>query len=148
MKILGFIILLAIGLISARFVSLSKNAVAPMAGLIDDNLRPCSGKPNCVCSDQQDRFFIAPLTLGRVTNADQLVKVISAMGGKVEKMDKDYIWATFTSRVFKFVDDLELRIDWGQGKAYLRSESRSGTSDLGVNRKRAIKLQQNIANEK
>ena len=52
----------------------------------------------------------------------------------------DYLAATFTSSLFRFVDDLELRIDTGQKTIHLRSASRVGHGDGGVNRKRVEQL--------
>jgi len=43
------------------------------------------------------------------------------------------IAVTFTSALFGFVDDLEIRIDTRAGAIHLRSASRVGTSDLGTN---------------
>ncbi|MCP3935209.1 MAG: DUF1499 domain-containing protein, partial [Actinomycetia bacterium] len=47
-----------------------------------------------------------------------------------------YLHAEATSLIFRYVDDLEVLIDPGTGKIHLRSASRAGYSDLGVNRKR------------
>ena len=53
----------------------------------------------------------------------------------VSRTDR-YLHATFTSRLFRFVDDVEFRVDESQGLLHFRSASRMGYSDLGVNRKR------------
>jgi uncharacterized protein (DUF1499 family) len=58
------------------------------------------------------------------------------MGGSIQVEETDYLAATFTSSVFRFVDDLELRIDTSQQTIHLRSASRVGRSDGGANRKR------------
>lgn len=63
------------------------------------------------------------------------------MGGQVIREESGYLHAVFRSRVFRFIDDLELRLDREQGAIHLRSAARSGYSDLGVNRKRAEQLQ-------
>ncbi|MBP1699934.1 MAG: hypothetical protein H6Q41_5122 [Deltaproteobacteria bacterium] len=62
------------------------------------------------------------------------------MGGKIQKEQDGFLWATFTSRVFRFVDDVEFRMVSTAGMIYVRSGSRVGYSDLGVNRKRVEKL--------
>jgi uncharacterized protein (DUF1499 family) len=62
------------------------------------------------------------------------------MGGKIEEEHDDYLWTTFTSRVFRFVDDVEFRMVSAAGKIHVRSGSRVGYSDLGVNRRRVEKL--------
>jgi len=62
------------------------------------------------------------------------------MGGKIQEEHDGYLWATFTSRVFRFVDDVEFRMVPSDGIIHVRSGSRVGYSDLGVNRKRVEKL--------
>ena len=62
------------------------------------------------------------------------------MGGQIEKDDGDYLHAVFISTVFRFRDDLELRQDAAHSRIQVRSASRIGYSDLGVNRKRVEKL--------
>ena len=52
-----------------------------------------------------------------------------------------YLHAEFTSRLFRFVDDLELHYEPGAFACQVRSASRTGHSDLGVNRKRVAELQ-------
>jgi len=53
----------------------------------------------------------------------------------------DYIAATFTSRLFGFVDDLEIRIDTDAGLIHFRSASRVGRGDFSANRKRVELIQ-------
>jgi uncharacterized protein (DUF1499 family) len=47
----------------------------------------------------------------------------------------------------KFVDDLEIRIDSTQKVIHIRSASRVGYSDMGVNRKRTELLKKLFNNE-
>jgi uncharacterized protein (DUF1499 family) len=56
-----------------------------------------------------------------------------------------YIAATFTSKVFKFVDDFEIRIDAEEHQLHIRSASRIGYSDLGVNRRRVEQFRELFA---
>jgi len=70
----------------------------------------------------------------------RLKTIIREMGGSIQVEKADYLAATFTSSIFRFVDDLEFRIDTGQGMIHLRSASRVGRSDGGVNRKRVERL--------
>lgn len=62
------------------------------------------------------------------------------MGGKIQEEQDGYLWATFTSRLFRFVDDVEFRMVSSDGIIHVRSGSRKGYSDLGVNRRRVEKL--------
>ena len=63
------------------------------------------------------------------------------MGGSIQAEKADYLAATFTSSIFRFVDDLEIRIDTGQKMIHVRSASRIGHGDGGVNRKRVEHLE-------
>lgn len=58
------------------------------------------------------------------------------MGGKIVLEDDFYLWATFNTRIFRFVDDLELRMDKENGVIHIRSSSQVGYSDMGANRRR------------
>lgn len=107
-------------------------------GLIDGKLAACPGKPNCVCSEypQHTDNAIQPLAMrGESAGAAlaQLKNIIEAQGGRIAAIREDYIAATFSSTVFGFVDDLEIRVDPGSRVIHLRSASRVGTSDLGAN---------------
>jgi len=68
-----------------------------------------------------------------------LLDTVRAHGGAIQVQDGDYVHATFTSAVFRFIDDLELR---REGRiVHVRSASRVGHSDLGANRKRVAAIQ-------
>jgi uncharacterized protein (DUF1499 family) len=62
------------------------------------------------------------------------------MGGEIQEEHDGYLWTTFTSRLFRFVDDVEFRMVFTDGIIHVRSGSRVGYSDLGVNRRRVEKL--------
>jgi uncharacterized protein (DUF1499 family) len=67
-------------------------------------------------------------------------ETIREMGGKIQEEHNGYLRTTFTSRVFRFVDDMEFRMVSTDGMIHVRSGSRVGYSDLGVNRRRVEKL--------
>ena len=58
------------------------------------------------------------------------------MGGSIKSESSNYLAATFTSRLFRFIDDVEIRIDPDLGQIHIRSASRTGHGDWGVNAKR------------
>ena len=108
-------------------------------------LQACPDKPNCVSSEMKGKeSYIEPLAFigsaGEVSA--QLKSALADIGGKIEEEREGYIAATFTSRIFRFVDDVEVSIDGEQGVIHVRSASRVGYSDLGVNRKRVEKLRE------
>lgn len=117
---------------------MSKPATQP--GAMDGRLAPCPESPNCVCSqDQSEQHQIAPLPFtGTVAEARQrLLDVLKQQQGcLIVSQDSDYLRAEFRSFVFRFVDDVEFLFDSRQNVIQVRSASRIGHSDLGVNRKR------------
>ena len=74
-----------------------------------------------------------------------LPAVLSLDGIAVVETGGGYLHATATSRLFGFVDDLELYADSGHQTLQARSASRLGDSDLGVNARRLDLLQQALA---
>ena len=112
-------------------------------GLVGNKLRPCGSRPNCVCSEGgSGDSEIAPLTFrGDAGEAwEAAKKAIGAEGGKLRTETSDYVWATFSSNFFGFIDDLEIRIDADAECIHVRSASRVGYSDLGTNRARVESL--------
>ncbi len=136
--------LIALFVISAAFSTiLSCASSPPRAQLVDGRLRPCPSSPNCVSSESDSPpSRVEPLTFkGPPEKAwGDLKETIREMGGEVQEEHEGYLWATFTSKVFRFVDDVEFRMVSTAGMVHVRSGSRVGYSDLGVNRKRVEKL--------
>jgi uncharacterized protein (DUF1499 family) len=66
--------------------------------------------------------------------------VVRDMGGEIVSRSDDYLWATFATRVFRFIDDVEFRMVAEERVIHVRSASRTGYYDLGVNRKRMEEL--------
>jgi uncharacterized protein (DUF1499 family) len=115
----------------------------PKVQLVDGRLRACPNSPNCVSSESDSASSrIEPLTFrGPPEKAwNNLKETIQELGGKIQEEREGYLWATFTSRVFRFADDMEFRMVSTDGMIHVRSGSRVGYSDLGVNRRRVEKL--------
>jgi len=110
-------------------------------GLADGRLAPCPDRPNCVSSEETpgSRAHVAPL-VWREGAMTVLEAEIRDMGGRIHARENDYLAAEFSSRLFGFVDDLEVRADEPRGVIHLRSASRVGYSDGGVNRARVTAL--------
>ena len=109
----------------------------------DDRLRPCPDRPNCVSSEDEGRAsLVQPLTFHGPPAAAwlRLKEAVRDMGGAIREEQELYLRATFTSKVFRFVDDVEIRMVPAKNLMHVRSASRLGYSDLGVNRKRVEKL--------
>lgn len=140
-----FIILLAVAGVIALFVmaGVSRNGQAP--GLDAGRLTRCPDAPNCVCSEYTDaaEHFVDPLDMASPAAENLGARIRAAIvesGGAVRSERADYIWATFASPLFGFVDDFEIRIDRQASKIHFRSASRVGYGDMGANRKRVEAL--------
>lgn len=101
---------------------------------------PCPGSPNCVSTEaHDDKHTIAPIsyTMDKDKAKARLIEVIQTMPRSKIVSEKDnYIYAEFTSAIFRFVDDVDFFIDETSKTIRFRSASRVGYSDMGVNRKR------------
>ncbi len=108
-------------------------------GLHGDRLADCPASPNCVCSEASDaEHRIAPLELAvePVQAWEELGRVVSALPRtRVVTRTESYLHAEVRSRFFGFVDDLELQLRPAEQRIAVRSASRLGHSDLGVNRR-------------
>ena len=109
-------------------------------GVRDGRLAPCPDKPNCVSSEAiDDTHRVAPLAYGGDAAAalQRLADIIAAQpGATLVTRRGDYLHAEFATALMGFVDDFEARVDAAARTIELRSASRLGHSDLGVNRKR------------
>jgi len=124
-------------------------------GIHGGKLKPPSKTPNSVSSqaslypDHPQRTYadIAPLPLRGDANAtlDRIAGIIESMeGGKIIRREPGYIYAQFTTRLMKYVDDAEFWYDPSAEVIQIRSASRLGSSDLGVNRKRIESIRQKL----
>jgi len=103
----------------------------------------CPKTPNCVSSHAKDEtHFIQPIVFIGTTQQAQrrLLEILMEWEGtKIVVSQDNYIRAEFTSKIFRFVDDVEFYFPATATKEitiHSRSASRVGTSDFGVNRKR------------
>lgn len=114
----------------------------------DRSATPCGDKPNCVSTqDPRETFSLSPFILTKTANLDAIEQVaLTLPGAKTATKDGNYLRIESTSKIMRFVDDLELKIVDGQ--LMVRSESRLGYSDFGVNRKRAEQLRTKLLEAK
>lgn len=112
----------------------------PTLGVHDGKLAPCPKSPNCVSTFAIDETHaIKPLSYtGTMDQAKQkLSAVINSLPRTRITVDKgDYLYAEFTSFLWRFIDDVEFVFDDGAKTIQFRSASRLGYGDMGVNRKR------------
>jgi uncharacterized protein (DUF1499 family) len=118
-------------------------------GAKDGKLAPCPDTPNCVCSQDSDATHaIEPLRFegGAEEAWDKVCEMIKTWPRtKIISTTEDYLRVECTSLVFRYIDDLECLLDREAKVIHVRSSSRVGRSDLGVNRKRVEMLRQALA---
>ena len=116
-------------------------------GVRDGRLKPPSSTPNSVSSQaglypghpQRHYADIAPLAVqgdGPATLARIRTIVEGMAGARVVTNRPDYLYVRFTTRWLRFVDDAEFWFDPVNQVIQVRSASRIGRGDLGVNRRR------------
>jgi uncharacterized protein (DUF1499 family) len=66
-------------------------------------------------------------------------------GARITHDEPSYIHAEFSSRFFKFVDDVEFILDGDAHRIDYRSASRIGYYDFGANRRRLEKIRSRLA---
>jgi len=127
----------------------SARAAPAAPGVVNDRLAACDPAPHCVCSDAGESsdtvHWVEPIGLPVLSDETRwrvIREVLAASGGKVERQEPSYLHATYTSRVFRFVDDVEMRMDGG--RLQVRSSSRVGYSDLNANRQRVEDLRSRL----
>ena len=112
----------------------------PNLGPGDGRLAPCGKAPNCVSSQASDpRHVIAPLEFsGSPAQAfDDLERLVASLPRtRIVARSGNYMHAEFTTRLFRFTDDVEFLLDEPAGLIHVRSASRIGRSDFGTNRRR------------
>lgn len=107
-------------------------------------MHPCPPTPNCVSSlspETDVEHHITSLQLPRPESWDQLHDAIVGLPRThAITVRPDYRHYTFTTAWMRFTDDLELRLEPDGRTVHIRSASRVGRSDLGVNRRRVETL--------
>lgn len=110
-------------------------------GVKNGKLAACPDRPNCVSSQAGDEAqHIAPLNAPASSPSDAVLQSFLEIlrnqpGARIVETRPGYVRAEFSSKFFGFVDDAEF---WWRtpDKIEVRSASRLGYSDLGVNRAR------------
>jgi uncharacterized protein (DUF1499 family) len=111
-------------------------------GVRDGRLAPCKRSPNCVSSQanpSDPEHYIAPIR-GSMAAARDAVRAMPRT--TIVEQKENYLYAEFRTRLLRYVDDVELFFD-GQ-VLQVRSCSRLGRRDFGVNRKRVEELRKLI----
>jgi uncharacterized protein (DUF1499 family) len=140
---------LAVVLASLFLAACTGNSPANL-GVSDSGLAPCPSSPNCVSSDAQDNdHHVAPLQLAApAAEAWQAARdqVAELPRTRIVSETPGYLHAECRSALLGFIDDLELNLRTSAGIIAVRSASRLGYSDFGVNRNRIEALRASLLN--
>jgi uncharacterized protein (DUF1499 family) len=150
------IVLLVIVVALAGQLGLLRGRAPADLGLHDGRLKPPSTNPNSVSSQtalypdhpMRDYARIDPLPLqgSGPQTLERIRRIVEAMdGAKVVQNNSGYLYAQFTSRMMKFVDDTEFWFDPQAGVIQVRSAARLGRKDFGVNRARIEVIRARLA---
>lgn len=115
-------------------------------GVTDGRLAACPTTPNCVSSqapESDEQHKIAPLTY--TASPSEAMSTLKAVIQGMERAeiiseDENYLYAEFTTPIMGYVDDVEFWLDSTANVIHVRSASRLGQSDLGVNRRRVEEI--------
>ena len=100
-------------------------------------LKPCIQISHCVREELDMENIAKPF--------DEIKQIIESLPRtEIIEKDGDYLHAEVTSRIMKYVDDLEVSYIPENNKIVIRSESRVGEGDFGVNKKRVELIKNNF----
>lgn len=153
--LIAIVVVVAGGLAAGQFGLLQGTPPIDL-GVREGRLKGPSKTENSVTSQaalfpehpQRAYAAIAPLALngdGPATLAKIKAIVQATPGAVVVKSEPGYLYAQYTTRLMKYVDDVEFWFDPVNGVVQVRSASRIGKSDLGANRKRVEALRAALA---
>ena len=144
MKIIIYFITALAAFYLGSFLYMARDSKTPrVTGLVNGKLRSCPGTPNCVLSEEKDKpSYIEPFRFTRDAAEawKKAKKAVVTLGGTIQNESEGYLWATFETKFWHFTDDLELRLDAPGKLIHVRSASRVGKGDMGMNRKRVEDL--------
>jgi len=153
---IGVLAVLAALLLAAGQLGWLSGRTPADLGVRDGRLKPPSSHPNSVSSQADlhkgtdarvDYARIAPLAGGGDLSATmtRLRAVIEAMpGARIVESRPDYLYVQFETRWLRFVDDADFLLDPAGHVIHVRSKSRLGSNDHGVNRKRIEALRRKL----
>ena len=140
-------LVLVLASIGAGRLGLLQSSAPQDLGVRNGRLKPPSETPNSVSSQaalypEHPRHAdaqIAPLHYqGDATAAMARLQTLveETEGARLVKSEPGYLYATYTTPLMHFVDDVEFWLDPAAGVIQVRSASRIGHGDMGANRKR------------
>lgn len=146
-----WIFISALALVAAAVIAFKYGNTRPSdLGVKDKRLLVCPTSPNCVSSQAEkndQRHYIEPINYS-VTRVEalRLLKeyLLSQRRVEVITVESSYIYVEAKSKTVGFIDDVEFYLPELDGVIHIRSASRVGYSDRGVNRARIEKVRKDL----
>ncbi len=152
MRLLIYLLILIVAIIAAGRLGLFRGKQPPGLGHIDGKLSPPKlGATNSVASQHQEQDYhsIAPIRFNGEPDA-ALAKLALAIGtiegASIVKNEGGYIYAQVQTKWMQYIDDLEFLLDNKERVIHVRSASRLGSKDFGVNRTRIEAIRRKFEN--
>lgn len=122
----------------------------PAVGFDGSRLGGCPASPNCVCSemDPDNGAHVAPFAIPEgvaPATAFEALAGLVAEKAAIQTREAGYLHAIYKTRWLRFRDDFEARLDAEAGVIHVRSASRLGYSDLGMNERRVNNLRKRLS---
>ena len=149
-----WIILLVLILLVSAIVYLKMGNSRPNnVGIKEDKLLSCPSSPNCVSSQENisnKKHYIAPISyeINRPDMESLLIQyLLSSKSMTIISNESGYIYMEVKSKKIGFIDDVEFYLPKSEKIIHVRSASRVGYSDRGVNRERIEKIRSDLLNQ-
>lgn len=114
-------------------------------------LAPCPSSPNCVSTEEQSSIHSLTAPTLQVTPEAAWPAIVAAVKAlprtTITHQSNYHLRAESRSWIFRFIDDIEIYLDANNNHLAMRSASRWGYSDLGVNARRLKKLIENLESQ-
>ncbi|MFT6304187.1 MAG: hypothetical protein ACI9XK_002409 [Granulosicoccus sp.] len=149
MKFIIIILLLGAAFLSIRYLmpTLGTAAIAGITAINGESfLADCPDTPNCQCSEASrqsqkvERFTVDKDPGQSIESLARIVENVPGMA--VVRFDENYLYATATSPIMQYVDDIEFLLSNDKQSIQVRSASRIGKNDLGANAERIDALRE------
>jgi uncharacterized protein (DUF1499 family) len=134
-----------LGILMLTFTLFSCTDRVPAVVIADNPLEPCPSTPNCFLATYEFNSIDIMGFMGSVT-----ATVSAERTSDTVSQTRNTLHATYTIPVFGWIDDLNIEVNTspnGKMLLHIRSASRDGTWDLGVNKRRVHRIVRKLSYE-
>ncbi len=137
-----------VGLYMSRILINTLSPRPAILGVLDGQLVDCPSSPNCVSSqadDTEHKVNPIPYATSMSEAKGKLMGILAATPQvSVVVEQPNYIHVEFSTPLLHFIDDVEFYFNEDEKQIELRSASRVGYDDLGVNRTRIEEIRRHF----